>query len=217
MLKKFVWSPFVILFLVCAFAGVWPLLSFAKGDIVLWLNARHGPFGDLFFKYWTNFGDGALLGVLLVFFLFYRYYYALVTVVSIIVQSIVISLFKRWIFEELERPLAFFGDKVDLNLVEGVRVHLVNTFPSGHTTSAFSVFALLALAFALRRAWLSVVFFIMAVLVGVSRIYLLQHFFVDVYAGAWLGILSVVAGIAVVQYWWIRDTPEGFRKSLLKR
>ena len=217
MLKKFFRSPFMILFLFCAIAGIWPLFAVARGDVILWLNAVHEPGADFFFKYWTYLGDGVTLGVLLVFFLFYRYYHALITVVSIIVQSIVISLFKRWIFEGLERPIAFFEGRVDLNLVEGVQLHHFSTFPSGHTTTAFSVFALLALAFALRRPWLSIVFFIMAALVGVSRIYLAQHFFVDVYAGAWLGVLSVLAGIAVVQSWWIRNTPENYNKSLLRK
>ena len=217
MLKEFVKSPFMVLFFLCAITGIWPLVMVPKGGMVLWLNDGHNSFADIFFKYWTVFGNGLFLGLLLVFFLFYRYYYALITVVSIVIQSVLITVFKRWLFAGLERPLAFFGDQAGLHLVEGVKVHLVNTFPSGHTTTAFSVFALAALAFGMRRPWLSALFFVMAFLVGVSRIYLVQHFFADVYAGAWLGTLSVLAGIMVVRYWWVKDTPENYRKSLLRK
>lgn len=217
MLNKFIRAPFTVLFFV--FAALLSIFLFyvAKGDVVLWINLHHEPTWDLFFKYWTWLGDGIILALLLVFFVFYNYYYAAVTVVAIIFQSIVISVLKRWLFAGLERPLAFFGDDVNLNLVEGVNVHMVNTFPSGHTATAFSVFALLALAFAIRRFWLSAFLFIMALLVGVSRIYLIQHFFVDVYAGSWIGMLSVVAGIAVTECWFIKENPQGYNKSLLKR
>jgi membrane-associated phospholipid phosphatase len=217
MLNKFIHAPFSVLFFIFAALLSFFLFFTTKGDVVLWINLHHEPTLDLFFKYWTWLGDGIILALLLVFFIFYNYYYAAVTVVSIIFQSIVISVLKRWLFAGLERPLAFFGDGVDLNLVEGVNVHVVNTFPSGHTATAFSVFALLALAFAMRRFWLSALLFIMALLVGVSRIYLVQHFFTDVYAGAWTGLLSVVTGIVVTEYWFIKENPERYNKSLLKR
>jgi membrane-associated phospholipid phosphatase len=36
------------------------------------------------------------------------------------------------------------------------------------------------------RAW-GLLFFFLALLAGISRMYLVQHFFEDIYAGAWLG------------------------------
>jgi len=64
---------------------------------------------------------------------------------------------------------------------------------------------------------LSILFFIMAVLVGVSRVYLVQHFFIDVYAGACIGLISVIGGIAATQLWFLKNYPERLQGSLLRR
>jgi len=217
MIKEFIRNPFVILSCALAIVLLMPLFFTSKGDVFLWINARHDPLLDIFFKYITHLGNGVWLALLLVFFLFYKYYFAVVTMFSILFQSILVSVFKRWLFVGLPRPVAFFGDEMNLNLVNGVDVHMVNTFPSGHSTTAFSLFALLAFAFAIRNTWLSVLFFILAVMVGVSRIYLAQHFFIDVYAGACFGLISVLGGIVVTQAWLVRNNSERLQGSVLKR
>jgi membrane-associated phospholipid phosphatase len=93
------------------------------------------------------------------------------------------------------RPSVFFrarGELEELNIVEGV--HLISghmSFPSGHTTSAFILFGLLALLFARKWYW-NAALFLLALLIGISRIYLVQHFFKDVYTGAITGVLLSV-------------------------
>jgi membrane-associated phospholipid phosphatase len=57
------------------------------------------------------------------------------------------------------------------------------TFPSGHTQTAFSVAALMALLFRRHRVW----WFSWAALVGLSRVYLGSHFPLDVLAGGCIG------------------------------
>ncbi|WP_431111603.1 phosphatase PAP2 family protein, partial [Winogradskyella poriferorum] len=79
------------------------------------------------------------------------------------------------------RPYLYFknaglGDL--LHLVEGVKIRYVNTFPSGHTATIFYLTSFFALLSRNRTAcWVLVV---LGFIVGVSRIYLVQHFFVDV-------------------------------------
>lgn len=60
------------------------------------------------------------------------------------------------------------------------------SFPSGHSVTAF------ALAFVLARAYprYAVLFYGLAVLVALSRVYLVKHFPSDVVAGAAIGILA---------------------------
>lgn len=90
------------------------------------------------------------------------------------------------------RPLAYFAaHKPPLNAtVHAPYEHLYHgTFPSGHTQTAFSVAALMALLFRRHRAWL----FSWAALVGISRIYLGSHFPLDVLAGGCIGV-AVSAG-----------------------
>lgn len=174
---------------------LYPVLFFPKGEFELFINQFHYPELDLFFKYITHLGDGSLLAVLLVALLFYNYYLAILTAFTITFQSIIISLFKRWVFVGLERPLAFFDEGVALNLVDGVDVHSSNTFPSGHTATGFALFALLFIVIGNRRVIFSTGLFILAFLIGFSRVYLLQHFVIDVYFGAIFGVISVVLGL----------------------
>lgn len=66
------------------------------------------------------------------------------------------------------------------------------SFPSGHTAAAF----LMAKIFSWQFAWLSLPLFMLAGLIGYSRIYLRVHYPSDVFFGMLLGILS--AGFALM-------------------
>lgn len=52
-----------------------------------------------------------------------------------------------------------------------------------------------------------------AVLVGFSRVYLMQHFFMDVWAGALLGILSSLVSYSLVLKFFSKKM---YQKSILK-
>lgn len=66
------------------------------------------------------------------------------------------------------------------------------SFPSGHTSSAFT-FAM-ALTLVLKNKWASIGSFVFAFLMGVSRIYVGVHYPTDVIAGAFVGILYALIG-----------------------
>ena len=63
---------------------------------------------------------------------------------------------------------------------------LVNSFPSGHTTTAFSGFIGLAFLFPKYKYF----FLFFAIIIGISRILLAVHYVSDVIAGAILGTLT---------------------------
>lgn len=195
MIKDFLQSKFVALCLGTSIIFLYPVLVFPKGKLELLMNQFHYPSLDVFFKYITHLGDGSLLAVLLIVILFYKYYTAILVAFSILFQTIIISIFKRGFFKGLERPMAFFDESVSLNFVDGVDVHSANTFPSGHTATGFAIFALLFIIINNRGIVVSTLLFVLAFLVGLSRVYILQHFVIDVYFGAIFGILSVVLGL----------------------
>src|SRR5690606_4715755 len=87
------------------------------------------------------------------------------------------------------RELGMFDQ---INLVEGVQLWEKHSFPSGHTMSAFAVFGILALLFNGKKT-LGLVFLFMAILAGLARVYLVQHFLQDVYLGAILGVLIALS------------------------
>jgi len=90
----------------------------------------------------------------------------------------------------LSQVVKSFGDRPrpplllhDVRLV--VKPLFVHSFPSGHTTTAFAA-AIVWAAFFPRWRW---VFFAIAALVGLSRVYVGVHFPFDVVGGALLGTL----------------------------
>ena len=182
-----------------------------KADLHLWLNSVHTPFLDVFFKYYTWVGEWVPF-VVVAGLLFYRYRAALLLLSAQVVSGLVTQVFKR-IFNA-PRPKRFFADhfpEIDLPQVLDVRMHSWHSFPSGHTTSAFALF--LALTFLTKRKDLHLLYFLMAVLVGYSRIYLSQHFTSDVLAGSFIGVLMTIVALYLVD----RKQPAWYDKSLLSR
>lgn len=189
------------------------LVQSDHGDFVLWLNERHTAFADQFFKYWTYVGDGFLLGVVALLFLFISYYRFSIFLIAIAFQTVFVHLFKQWLAKGEPRPKLYFEEIADqLHFVDGVAVRAFNSFPSGHTASAFMLCFFLMLT--TKRTMVQILLLISAVLVGVSRVYILQHFGRDILLGAIFGILSVLIGV------WLMRPYEGspkLQRGLLKR
>ncbi len=189
------------------------LVLTAHGDIVLWFNARHNSTLDIFFKYWTYLGDGAVLGVLGLVLLLTNYYRFFVCMLAVAFQTLLVHIFKQWISAGEPRPKTFFADQLDqLNFVEGVTVRGYDSFPSGHTASAFVLFFFLITI--VKNELLKVILFITAVLVGLSRIYLIQHFARDVYVGSVFGVISVIAAWFILKH---KEGNEKLQRGLLRR
>lgn len=164
--------------------------AFPKGGLELWINDNNSPFLDFFFKYYTFVGDGIFYAIVCVALFFYKKIYALLGLICFAVTGLSAQLFKKIIFKGVPRPKAFFNDD-SLHFVDGVNIALHNSFPSGHTTTAFSMFCLLALLFT-NKKWAFPLLFL-AVLAGFSRVYLMLHFFEDVFFGSILGtVLTVI-------------------------
>lgn len=182
------------------FSGLVLLITFPKGEIFLWINRNHSPWADRLFYYWTTLGNGFIFLVFFVILLFVKFRYSIVLLVGVIISSLSVNLMKQIIFENALRPLKYFANhpEIQLNFVEGVKVHGYHSFPSGHTTTAFLTFSLAALF--TKKPYFSVLFMILATGVGVSRLYINQHFFMDAYAGSFIGFVT-----AVLCYWWIEE------------
>ena len=215
-IKDFFRSGYMVLCIGCAIIFLYPVLVFPKGELELLVNRFHFPVLDFIFKYLTHLGDGSLLALLFIGALFYNYHTAIFTAFSIVIQSLLVTLFKRWIFNGLVRPVAFFDQGIALNFVDGVNVHSANTFPSGHTATAFALFAILSIMIGNREGVISTLLFLLAFVVGVSRVYLLQHFVVDVYFGAIIGMVSVIAGLFLIDIFFNKKKQEALKTHSLR-
>lgn len=83
-----------------------------------------------------------------------------------------------------------------VRLVDGIPLHAGPTsFPSGHSISAFAMAGIMIMLLKPSPA-VTILIFAIAILAAVSRVYLVQHFWPDVYAGAAVGTLIaiVIAG-----------------------
>jgi len=91
---------------------------------------------------------------------------------------------------------------MDIHYVPGVKNWLYDSFPSGHTTVAFAFF--FALALCTRHRKMSALYFVCALVLGYSRIYLSQHFLKDVFFGSVIGTVGTLVIFAeAVRFKWI--------------
>ncbi len=95
------------------------------------------------------------------------------------------------------RPKAFFTNGEIIHYIQGVEIYQTNSFPSGHTASAFALF--LTLTLATKNNFLKLVFFICALLVSYSRVYLAQHFPIDILVGSFLGIVFTLLVFIIIE------------------
>lgn len=191
--NKWLFIPFSIAIIV----GLILLIILDKGEGVLLANGQNNPFWDNFMKYYTHTGDGLFYTAVIILLLLYRVRLGVTALVSFGVASGGAQLLKNFVFTNHYRPKAFFEDDSVLHYVDGVKVNILNSFPSGHTTTAFAMFTLFALL--TKHNGLKAMFVLMAMLTGLSRMYLAQHFLEDVVAGAALG--TVVT--AIVYYYFV--------------
>jgi membrane-associated phospholipid phosphatase len=162
-------------------------VAIPKGQDVLLINGHHAILLDVIFAGLTNLGDGIIFLPIAVFCLFIRFRYAIMAVLLSIGHGLFVTLFKRALFPGLERPRKFLGDEL-IHFVPGIDVHNLNSFPSGHTATAFCAALFIALISRNRTTGMFVL--ILALLVGYSRVYLAQHFLMDVAAGAIIGCFT---------------------------
>jgi membrane-associated phospholipid phosphatase len=107
---------------------------------------------------------------------------------------LVVSLGLKELFS-VPRPLVILeelGYLSDIKFVEGVDVLRGSTsFPSGHTSGAFCVWSLLAFRCTGNQG-VQILCLLAAFLVGVSRVYLIQHFPEDALFGSAIGLTVAI-------------------------
>jgi membrane-associated phospholipid phosphatase len=176
-------------------------LFFVNGHeaATLWINQHHTEFWDLFFKYATYLGDGFMVvAVVLLLLIFNRKQGIRLAIIGVSL-SIISWTLKHLVFGKVPRPKKYFDPEIKLNFVEGVEMHGFHSFPSGHTMTAF-VLAFFLASIIKKPVW-SVVVLILACVAGFSRIYLFQHFLIDVIVGSVIGVLIALAWTKVFEYW----------------
>ena len=160
-------------------------LIIPRGEDVFWINGHHTPMLDNFFSHITHLGEGSIFILLVLVVCFIRYKYVILALIVWIGHGLISLILKQVVFTNVGRPKTVLDNEL-LYFIPNVEVHANNSFPSGHTMTIFCLAFLTALLMKNRGG--AVGLLIIALLVGYSRIYLLQHFLLDVAGGAVIGV-----------------------------
>lgn len=190
------------------------MFAFKKTDIHLFSNQYVGNlFFDKFYYYITYLGDGNVAVALLTLLLIYNLRIGIYSTLTFVCASLTSIALKHFVFDDANRPFFIFNyfERKTLRLVDGVDVYIHNSFPSGHATQAFAI--LISLAFCLPNKLHKMFLFVLAVLTAYSRVYISQHWLIDITAGSLIGF-----GFSVLFYFLIFENHKIYRLnvSLLK-
>jgi membrane-associated phospholipid phosphatase len=162
------------------------LYTFGKDEAQLFANKYHNDFADYFFFYMSQVIEGIIAPIiLLIIITFKNFKYGVIILAAYLFSGAVTQFLKLVIYSEAKRPNFLMPE---LRLIpESFELHnrIANSFPSGHTTAAFSMFLILTLIVK-NKKW-GYFFALMAAGVAYARVYLSQHFFEDILLGSIIG------------------------------
>lgn len=154
----------------------------------------HTPFLDNFFKYFTFLGNGGWFFIVMgIIFLITKktrktgLRVLIALLISLIVGNIILK-------PLVARPRPYWVKDVDI-LVKHLKDY---SFPSGHSYAASAFAASLRYEF---KKW-SIFWFALAILMGISRLYLFVHYPTDVIAGLILGVLFAMGANKIVNHFY---------------
>ena len=170
-----------------------------KENAFLLLNVNLGPVADFFFYIWANAGDGFIWIPVFALTLIYKKKFIPFLMATILWSTLIIQSSKQIFFKSENRPTAVITNASLIHTVPGIEIHTTNSFPSGHTATAFSLF--LFCCFISSKKWIVPLGFAYALLGGYARVYVAQHFPLDIGAGILVAYCSVIiAWIIQIKY-----------------
>lgn len=182
------------------------LLVVPKAELHLTLCQPHTLSLDTIVPIFTDLVDW-LPYLCVVLLLFYRAGWATFLASNLLLSTLIVQPIKHILCAP--RPLTWFAENmpnIRLPLVEGVRMNYWLSFPSGHTTTFFVLFFSLSIILYAEnikgKNILSFLCFLCASFGAYTRIYLSQHFALDIFAG----ILIAVCSTLVLYFFLVKRT-----------
>ncbi len=169
--------------------GCFLLVRIPVGNENLYFVQFRGSIWDEIFKITTKLAEPLVIVPIILLSLFISFRKTVSILAVIAITMIITSLAKTFFYHP--RPVLYFHqlDRLaELIPVDGAPLLTGHSsFPSGHTMAAFSIFTLLALQ-SKHKGGIGALFLLLATAVGLSRIYLGQHFLKDAIAGSIFGV-----------------------------
>ena len=158
-------------------------------------NHWYSPRGYIWMGFITGWGEGPMFVLVIIAYALQKAWWrAGEFVVAGILSSLLVQLLKKLVFAPSPRPMGVI-EWSQTQLATELELPLQFAFPSGHTTTAFVFFTLIAMHWS--RPAIQVFAGFCAIAVAVSRVYLMAHWITDVMAGAVLG-MSIALVVSTV-------------------
>ncbi len=210
--------PFFILILL----GLILIIKSSPVEIILWVNRHTYPVLDPFFIFFTAIGDGLAFTIVAMVLIWFNYRRSIQAFLIFGISSLVSQGLKNLVFPVSLRPYAYLKSILypvqNLRLIPGVQILMQHSFPSGHSITGFSL-ALFLCLWIPNKAYAGLCL-LLGIAIAYSRMYLLEHFFLDIYWGAIIGVL-----LTLITYFYLNKTnwpnqawaDKGLRDTILKR
>ncbi|MES2478220.1 MAG: phosphatase PAP2 family protein [Bacteroidota bacterium] len=198
---------FVPFFLWCM-VGAYLLFRFDSTTLFAFINNHYNPASDRIMEWASKVGEGWMIAVICVtFFLFKPFrnpWFFATAVLCTVLPALITQLIKFQM--AAPRPMTVYQNQNWVHHLDHWDLLHNNSFPSGHTTGAFSFLCLLSCVIPQKYWPIGFVFFVLALAVGYARVYLAAHFFRDVYFGSIIG--TVFSFIICLLVFYFKDKRE---------
>jgi len=171
------------------------ILATEKGFESLYFCDNRKTYLTEFFKLATYLGEWIGIAVISIYLLITNrraFFSALLAFVPL--DLLMLSLKKAL---DYPRPLSYFKQG-EITPIPDFTPLYAHSMPSGHTFTAFFCMTFVLFFFDLNRKW-QITLFSLAILVGLSRIYLMCHFKEDVFIGSILGIIAGILSVFIYE------------------
>ncbi len=165
-------------------------LIFNQTEISLFVNSHFSPFVDQICKYGTYLGDGFFVVFLCLAIFKFNPKLASAILFAYLISAGFTQMLKLLFFTQSLRPLSVIPNLDNIHLVPGIDMNYYNSFPSGHSTSAFALFAIISFFF--KSKPVKLLCLLLAIFTAYTRIYLFQHFLIDTIAGSLIGTITAI-------------------------
>jgi membrane-associated phospholipid phosphatase len=157
--------------------------------VFLFLNRDFGTIADTVLLGFTYLAEGWIwIPYLIIVGWLFKKDKAII-VYSFAISTLLTQIPKLLLLSHITRPIASGIAPNLIHTVKSVTMHQLNSFPSGHTATAFTIFLLTIYLF--NQTKLILIGLLYAMLCGYSRVYLGQHFPMDVGGGIIVAIATI--------------------------
>ncbi|MCR4610420.1 MAG: phosphatase PAP2 family protein [Lachnospiraceae bacterium] len=176
--------------------------------VLEWFNSIHNAFLDVFMPLVTKLGDAGIFWIILTLVLLIipkTRHLGLASFIALVLDIILCNgILKPIVIRCRPGWLMFFESGPDWIRQLEMLVSFPNdfSFPSGHTAASFASATALFATLKNKYKWWGVGALCLALLIGISRLYVCVHWPTDVIGGMIVGIICGIAGWAIAKPLW---------------